>query len=279
MNKPSLENEGILRQSLEHLNKRWRSKLPTTAMICGSGWGEITAHLKVVDEIPFKEIKCLSDTTVDGHTSNLLLIETKIGYAMIYQGRRHYYEGVGWGTVRIPVILAKEIGCGTLILTNAAGGISDFLNVGDIMMIEDHINLMNGNPLIGEGFHPQIPRFPDQTEIYNKKLIYLAEKIASKMQISLKKGVYLALMGPAFETPAEIRAFQTIGADAIGMSTAPEAMIANALNMKVLGLSCISNKAAGLSDSLLSHEEVAENTTASLPSMQKLIEYLLNEIE
>ena len=279
MNKPSLENKEALQQSLEHLNKRWGTKLPTTVMICGSGWGGITANLKVVDKIPFREIKCLSNTTVDGHTSNLHLVETKIGYAMIYQGRRHYYEGVGWDTIRMPVLLAKQIGCNTLILTNAAGGISDFLNVGDIMMIEDHINLMNGNPLIGQEFHPQIPRFPDQTEIYNGELIYLAEKIASKMQIQLKKGVYLALMGPAFETPAEIRAFQTIGADAVGMSTAPEAMIANALSMKVLGLSCISNKAAGLSHSLLSHEDVAENTTASLPSMQKLIDSLLNEIQ
>jgi purine-nucleoside phosphorylase len=123
----------------------------------------ITANLKVVDKIPFREIKCLSNTTVDGHTSNLHLVETKIGYAMIYQGRRHYYEGVGWDTIRMPVLLAKEIGCNTLIVTNAAGGISDFLNVGDIMMIEDHINLMNSNPLIGQIFHPQIPRFPDQT--------------------------------------------------------------------------------------------------------------------
>ena len=278
MNEKANDRKECLRQSIAYIREQWSEKIPKTAFICGSGWSEAIKGLKILGEIPFQKIKCLSLTTVEGHKSNLLLVETKTGYGVIFQGRRHFYEGVGWETIRNPIILSKELGCKNVVLTNAAGGISEFLNVGDIMIIEDHINFMGGNPLIGEIPHPLIPRFPDQTEVYSKQLINLAEKIAKKKKIDLKKGIYLGLTGPAFETPAEIRGYKAIGADAVGMSTIPEAMVANALGMRVIAFSCISNKAAGISEEKLSHEEVTENTAASLPTMQSLITHLLSEL-
>jgi purine-nucleoside phosphorylase len=198
---------------------------------------------------------------------------------MIFLGRRHYYEGVGWDSIAKPVLLCHEVGCKNLILTNAAGGISESLDVGDLMIIEDHINFMGHNPLIGKNQLSSAPRFPDQTEIYCRKLQTLAKKIGVVKTITLKKGIYLALSGPAFETPAEIRAYQTMGASAVGMSTVPEAMIANALGFKILGISCITNKAAGISQNPLSHDEVTQTSSESLPKMQALVHELLNNIE
>lgn len=167
------------------------------------------------------------------------------------------------------------MGCKNGIITNAAGGISEKLNVGDLMIIEDHINLMGGNPLIGHLKHEDIPRFVDQTEIYCRKLQTTALKISQDNGFEIKKGVYLGLTGPAFETPAEIRMLRTIGADAVGMSTIPEAMMANAFGMKIIGISCISNMAAGISPNPLSHEEVSVNTSQSMPTMKLLISGLL----
>lgn len=279
MSKRPSERKNFLKQSIAFLKDRWGRKLPHTALICGSGWANATQSLKIIDDIPYQDIECLSQTTVEGHASNLLLVETKHEYAIIFKGRRHFYEGVGWDIIRTPVILSKELGCDNIVLTNAAGGISEFLDIGDIMIIEDHINFMAGNPLIGEISHPLIPRFPDQTEIYSKELIKLTEKIGLTNQTNLKKGIYLGLTGPAFETPAEIRGFKTLGADAVGMSTIPEAMVANALGMDVVAFSCISNEAAGISEGKLSHEEVAENTFASIPIMQSLISNLLNTLK
>jgi purine-nucleoside phosphorylase len=265
-------------ESAEFLRARWRDKQPTTAIICGSGWAKISSGLTIIDEIPYHEIKCLSQTTIDGHISKLLLVKTSNSYALIFLGRRHYYEGVGWDPITKPVLLCNEIGCKNLILTNAAGGISESLDVGDLMIIEDHINFMGHNPLIGKNQLSTAPRFPDQTEIYCHRLQALAKKIGVEKTITLKTGIYLALSGPAFETPAEIRAYQTQGASAVGMSTVPEAMIANALGFKILGISCITNKAAGISQNPLSHEEVTQTSSESLPKMQALVHELLDKI-
>ena len=242
---------------------------------CGSGWAEVTENLTIVDEIPYNEIDCLTQTTVDGHKSKLLLAKTSTSHAMIFQGRRHRYEGVTWEEITQNIFLSKEMGCKNGIITNAAGGISEKLNVGDLMIIEDHINLMGGNPLIGPLKHEDIPRFVDQTEIYCRKLQTTALKISQDNGFEIKKGVYLGLTGPAFETPAEIRMLRTIGADAVGMSTIPEAMMANAFGMKIIAISCISNMAAGISPNPLSHEEVSVNTSQSMPTMKLLIRGLL----
>ena len=273
-----LNRDETLIKSVAILKKRWGEKAPLTAMVCGSGWANVTSELTVVDELSYEEIPCLSSTTVEGHVSKLLLVKTKIGYAIMFQGRRHYYEGVAWKTIAQPILLSYELGCRNIILTNAAGGISTHLTVGDLMIINDHINFMGDNPLIGNFDYADVPRFPDQSEVYSKDLRDTAAVIGSENSLKLKKGIYLALSGPAFETPAEIQAFNKWGADAVGMSTVPEAMIANAIGLKTLGISCISNMAAGISKQPLSHEEVAENTTGTLPQMKILISKLLDSI-
>lgn len=262
--------------SVQYLQKRWVGKLPNSMVQCGSGWAEVTENLTIVDEIPYNEIDCLTQTTVEGHESKLLLAKTATSHAMIFQGRRHWYEGVTWKEITHNIFLSKEMGCKNAIITNAAGGISEKLNVGNLMIIEDHINLMGGNPLIGPLKHKDIPRFVDQTEIYCRKLQTTALEISQKNRFEIKKGVYLGLTGPAFETPAEIRMLRTIGADAVGMSTIPEAMMANAFGMKIIAISCISNMAAGISPNPLSHEEVSVNTSQSMPTMKLLISGLLD---
>ena len=278
MSESVLKIDPNITESTEFLKARWENKQPTTAIICGSGWAKISSGLTIIDEVPYHEIKCLSQTTIDGHISKLLLVKTSNSYAIIFLGRRHYYEGVGWDPIAKPVLLCHELGCKNLILTNAAGGISENLDVGELMIIEDHINFMGHNPLIGKNQLSSAPRFPDQTEIYCRKLQTLAKKIGEEKTITLKTGIYLALSGPAFETPAEIRAYHTLGASAVGMSTVPEAMIANTLGLKILGISCITNKAAGISPNPLSHEEVTQTSSESLPKMQALVRELLNNI-
>ena len=273
-----LNKDEALIKSVAILKKRWGEKAPFTAMVCGSGWANVTSELTVVDELSYEEIPCLSSTTVEGHVSKLLLVKTKNAYAIMFQGRRHYYEGVAWKTIAQPILLSYELGCRNIILTNAAGGISTHLTVGDLMIINDHINFMGDNPLIGNFDYADVPRFPDQSEVYSKDLRDTAAVIGSENSLRLKNGIYLALSGPAFETPAEIQAFNKWGADAVGMSTVPEAMIANAIGLKTLGISCISNMAAGISKQPLSHEEVAENTTGTLPQMKILISKLLDSI-
>ena len=275
MNDSILKIDPNINESADFLRARWKNQKPTTALICGSGWANISSGLTIIDEISYVEIKCLSKTTVDGHLSKLLLVKTSENFAVIFLGRRHYYEGVGWGPIAKPLLLCHEIGCKNLILTNAAGGIAETLNVGDLMIIKDHINFMGDNPLIGENQLSAVPRFPDQTEIYCRKLQNLAEKIGMEKSIKLKTGIYLALSGPAFETPAEIQAYKTMGVSAVGMSTVPEAIVGNALGFKILGISCITNKAAGISENPLSHEEVNQTSSESLPKMQMLIETLL----
>ena len=273
-----LNKDEALIKSVAILKKRWGEKAPFTAMVCGSGWANVTTDLTVVDELSYEEIECLSSTTVEGHVSKLLLVKTKNAYAIMFQGRRHYYEGVAWKTIAQPILLSYELGCRNIILTNAAGGISTHLTVGDLMIINDHINFMGDNPLIGNFDYADVPRFPDQSEVYSKDLRDTAAVIGSENSLRLKNGIYLALSGSAFETPAEIQAFNKWGADAVGMSTVPEAMIANAIGLKTLGISCISNMAAGISKQPLSHEEVAENTTGTLPQMKILISKLLDSI-
>ena len=279
MNDSWEENQKKLQASSEKLLQRWESTLPKTVIMCGSGWTEATKKLEVIDHLSYDSIDCLTPTTVEGHKSNLLLVKTKEAYALIFQGRKHFYEGGGWEPVINPILLSKKLGCDNCVLTNAAGGINMSLCVGDIMLMNDHINLMPTNPLIGRTLCPETPRFPDQTNVYSKELGDDIQQAMKKNGFCMKSGIYLGVTGPAFETPAEIRAFQKMGADAVGMSTIPEAMVANAMGMKTIGISCISNMAAGISNNPLTHEEVAENTSKSIPHMQRLFSCILECIQ
>jgi purine-nucleoside phosphorylase len=264
--------------AISHLHNAWGQINPEVAIICGSGWGELSEIFENSLSLNYSDIPGFSSTTVEGHEGILRLCEINQRQILLFQGRRHLYEGVGWEPIRFPVLLAHELGVKNLLLTNAAGGINPTFKVGDLMVLEDHLNFMGTNPLIGPVPTPNIPRFPDQTEVYDIKLRQRLQKVAKANNLDLVQGIYLALSGPAFETPAEIRAFRVLGADAVGMSTIPEAMLGHALGMKVLAVSCISNLAAGISKEKLTHQDVKQAAQIALPRMKTFFSTFLQDL-
>ena len=260
-----------LSQARDHLATSWPDARPTTALVCGSGWNDLAEIFSVRETMSYAEIPELGATGVEGHAGQLSWADLNGIETFLFQGRRHFYEGSGWTPIAIPIHLAKSFGASSVLLTNAAGGISDSFATGDLMVLRDHLNFMPGNPLIGPHDSSWGPRFPDQSNVYHPKLRALLQEAAVECGSPVREGVYLALSGPTFETPSEIKAFRTLGADAVGMSTVPEAILANAAGMKVAALSCISNLAAGASPDPLSHEEVAETAADAMPRMQAVI--------
>jgi len=237
---------------------------PRIAIVLGSGLGAAADAVAAPIIVPYSEIPHFPRSTVEGHSGRIvagLLGETPIA---IMQGRVHYYEGYTPAQVTFPMRVLGSLGMGAVVLTNAAGGIAEGLSVGQLVLLSDHINQMGWNPLIG----PNEPRFAvktgaglrffDMTEAYSKILRGLAKQAASEEGFSLAEGVYLATPGPSFETPAEIRAFRILGATLVGMSTVPETIVARHMGIEVLGISCVTNLAAGLSTTPLSHQEVFE---------------------
>ena len=233
---------------------------PAIGLILGSGLGILADEIENPVVIPFESIPHFSASTVSGHKGQLVsgLLEGKQVIAM--QGRFHYYEGYSLEKVTFPVRVMKELGVESLLVTNAAGGINESFEPGDLMLITDHINNMGVNPLIGKNNDELGSRFPDMSEAYNREFISLAEKCATEIGLNVKKGVYVGNTGPSYETPAEIRMLRTLGGDAVGMSTVPEVIVARHADIRVLGISCISNMAAGILDQPLSHQEVIETT-------------------
>ena len=247
-------------QARDFLYSAWGEIQPHACLVCGSGWGEIIQALAPRSCIPYDDIIGLGPTTVSGHAGNLWLAESGGQEILLFQGRRHFYEDSEWGPVILPVLLAYELGVRSIILTNASGGIREDLQPGDFMILCDHINLMGSNPLLGVPPHPAIPRFPDQSQVYCPDIRKKIHQAAKEIGQLVKEGIYLSLSGPAFETPAEILAYAKLGADAVGMSTVPEAMVANALGLQVGAISCITNLAAGRSKDTLSHEDVCKTS-------------------
>ncbi|MBW1873456.1 MAG: purine-nucleoside phosphorylase, partial [Deltaproteobacteria bacterium] len=217
-------------------------------------------------------------STVEGHASRLVLGQLGGRNVVVMQGRFHYYEGYPMERIAIGIRLFARLGAKMVFITNAAGGISQELKPGDLMLISDHLNLMGDNPLIGHNPENLGPRFPDMSNAYNSDLREQAKQIAKSEGIELKEGVYSAMTGPSYETPAEIRMLKTIGADAIGMSTIPEAIAANHVGMRVLGISCISNLAAGISDKPLSHAEVKETANKAKDKFTRLLLALIGQL-
>lgn len=213
----------------------------------------------------------MGKTTVSGHAGILLWAELAGLETLIFQGRRHWYEGIGWEPVAFPVYLLKKLGARAVILTNSAGGIRFDLRGGTLMAIEDHINGMGVNPLPGRHDDFWGKRFVDQTGVYDPGLLSLLKAAAHKKKIPLKQGVYIAVSGPTYETPAEIRAFRRLGADAVGMSTVPEAILANAAGLRVLGISLISNPAADVGNKPISHEEVCKTGKKNAGAAEALV--------
>ena len=243
----------------------------TGAAILGSGWGDATDALEVLDAIPYNELPCLGTTGVKGHKGTLILGRVSAGAILIFQGRRHWYEGLGWTPVAFPVYLAASLGARTLLLTNAAGAIDPSMRPGDLMIVRDHINLLGGNPLIGAHDPFWGERFPDQSSVYSESLQEALLAAARRHGIEPRRGVYLAAAGPVYETPAEIRAYRAMGADAVGMSTVPEAILANAAGLRTAALSCITNFAAGVGDTALHHDEVLAVSRERMPLMKAIV--------
>ena len=235
-----------------------RSRLPQAdmAVVLGSGLAELGNMLQDKTVVDYQDIPDFPKPTVMGHGGQLLC--GKVGGKTIYafSGRFHFYEGhEPWTVVRYVRVLG-ELGVPTLILTNASGGVNTSYSAGDLMLITDHINLMGFNPLRGANYDPWGLRFPDMSEAYDKEYRELALKVAADQGITLRQGVYCGLAGPNYETPAEIRMLRSLGADAVGMSTVPEALAARHMGIRVLGISCVTNMAAGVLDQKLTHEEV-----------------------
>jgi purine-nucleoside phosphorylase len=231
---------------------------PELGLILGSGLGFVAdERIEVVGRLPYDQIEDFPLSTVPGHAGQFVWGQLAGRRVLCMQGRFHFYEGYGMQQLTLPVRMMHQLGVQTLLLTNAAGGIHASYQPGDFMLIEDHINFLGTNPLIGLSAEAGV-RFPDMTEVYDKALREQIGQWARGAGMDLKQGVYLATTGPSFETPAEIRAFARLGADAVGMSTVPEAIVARQLGLRVIGISCITNAAAGLSTGPLSHEEVAE---------------------
>jgi purine-nucleoside phosphorylase len=228
------------------------------ALVLGSGLGGFAEEFTDSVSLPYSEIPGFVSSTAQGHVGSLVVGKVEGIPVLAMQGRVHYYEGYSLEEVTLPVRTFKLLGVNTLILTNAAGGIDVQLTQGALMVISDHLNLMGVNPLRGRNDDRLGPRFPDMTEVYARELQELATEEARALGITIRRGIYAALAGPCYETPAEIHMLRSFGADAVGMSTVPEAIVARHMGMKVLGISCITNMAAGISDAPINHEEVME---------------------
>jgi purine-nucleoside phosphorylase len=255
------------------LAARLGSFRPKVGLILGSGLGFV-ADERISDPvyIPYEELPDFPRSTVEGHKGRFvagMMGETPV---LCMQGRFHFYEGYDMAALTLPIRLMSRLGVTDLFLTNAAGGINPTFRPGDLMVIEDHINFLGGNPLRGPNLEEFGVRFSDMTEAWSKDRVDLIKSVGEARGIPLKAGVYLATTGPSFETPAEIRAFRTWGADAVGMSTVPECIVARHCGMTVMGVSCITNAAAGLNDVPLTHEEVAETANKVKDSFADLVE-------
>ncbi len=246
-------------EKLEKCYAYYRSRTdftPKVGLILGSGLGGYAANMQVETEIPYGDIPGFPVSTVKGHAGRFLLGYIGTVPAVAMKGRVHYYEGYAMEDVVLPVRLMKKMGIGILFLTNASGGINRAFSTGDFMMITDQISSFVPSPLIGENVSELGERFPDMTHIYDRELMEVIEKTAQEEEIELKRGVYLQTSGPNFESPAEIRMYAALGADAVGMSTACEAIAASHAGIRVCGVSCISNMASGISEEELSSLDV-----------------------
>ncbi|MGN0602202.1 MAG: purine-nucleoside phosphorylase [Oscillospiraceae bacterium] len=245
---------------------------PEIALVLGSGLGDYAeSAVEIHSTINYEDIKGFPRSTVEGHKGRFVFGYVNGVPVVVMQGRVHYYEGYPMTDVVLPARLMAMMGAKVLFLTNASGGVNADFTAGDFMLITDHISSFVPNPLIGSNLDKLGTRFPDMSEIYNKKLCDIIRNSAKELDIKLQEGVYLQLTGPSFESPAEIRMCRTLGADAVGMSTAVEAITANHAGMKVCGISCISNLACGMTDNPLTHAEVQEMADKAAPKFKALI--------
>ena len=248
---------------------------PTIGLVLGSGLGDYADGLEDAVSIPFSQIPNFPVPTVPGHSGALVLGRKQGREVVVLQGRIHYYEGLPMQEITLPIRVLAAMGVRKLVLTNAAGGVNMFFSPGDLMVINDHINFSGMNPLIGPNLDAFGPRFPDCSDIYTKTLRDAIREKAAAAGIPTQEGVYAMYSGPNYETPAEIRMFRVLGADAVGMSTVPEALVAAHCGMEVVGISCITNMAAGVLRQKLNHQEVVEVAAQVHDKFQNLLDVAL----
>ncbi|WP_314586366.1 purine-nucleoside phosphorylase [Paenibacillus terrigena] len=252
---------------------------PTIGMILGSGLGTLADEIENPFKIPYSQIPHFAKSGAVGHANELVIGQLQGKTVVAMKGRFHYYEGFTLDEVTFPVRVMKALGVENILITNACGAVNTSFKPGDLMLITDHINLVGTNPLIGPNNDALGTRFPDVSQVYNRELRALATEVAKEQDMSLQEGVYAWWSGPAYETPAEIRMIRTLGADAVGMSTVPEAVVAVHGNMKVLGISCLTNMACGILDQPLNHEEVIEVASQVRTKFVELVKGILRKMK
>lgn len=251
---------------------------PKIAIILGSGLGDLTDKFENNKSLSYNDIPNFKTSTAVGHSSELVVGILGGKEVIAMKGRFHFYEGYTLEEVTFPVRVFKALGIEKLIITNAAGAFNKAFNPGELMLITDHLNLVGINPLMGKNYDELGPRFPDLSNTYNKELRNLVKEVSKDLNIKLNEGVYGWWSGPTYETPAEVRMMRTLGADAAGMSTAPEAIVAAHSNLKTVGISCLTNMASGILDEPLSHEDVVKVANSAKEDFTKLVEELIKRI-
>ncbi len=250
----------------------FHEKAPVATLVLGSGWNKATESLREIASVDYADLPGVGGATVIGHSGRITLAETPDGGRVAgFCGRRHWYEGCDWEPVVMPAVLCKMLGAPVLLLTNAAGGIRNEYDPGDVIIISDHLRLSPLSPLRG-GHDPFFgPRFPDQSEVYDRELRGVLLETLRGMKLALREGVYAFTSGPLYETPAEVRAYAAMGADLVGMSTVPEAIVANAMGVRVAAVSFVSNSAAGVSSGRLDGEEVVACANANAHRLASVV--------
>lgn len=261
----------------DYILKRSKYK-PEIGLILGSGLGALANLIENPEYYTYDELPNFPTSTVEGHEGRLVIGTLQGKTVVAMQGRFHYYEGYKMEEVTFPIRVMKLLGVKTLIVTNAAGAVNTSFKPGDLMIITDHINLSGNNPLIGKNLDLFGPRFPDMSNAYNKELRKIAKNVANSINIDIKEGVYAMMSGPTYETPAEIKMIRILGGDAVGMSTVPEVIVANHCGIKVVGISCLTNMAAGILEQPLNHEEVIETSNKVKNNFITLMKTLIKEI-
>lgn len=267
-----------IQQTAHYILEKTNNFKPSVGIILGSGLGGLVKEIDVKYTLPYSEIPNFPQSTVHGHKGQLIIGYLSEKPVLAMQGRFHFYEGYDMKQITFPVRVMKQLGMEKLIVSNAAGGMNPEFQLGELMIIKDHINLFPSNPLIGKNYDELGPRFLDMSEAYCKEYIEIAKQIAAKHNIRVKEGVYLGVSGPCFETPSEYRAFWRLGADAVGMSTVPEVIVARHGGMNVFGMSIITDLGVEGYVENVSHEEVLKVATAQEPKMSTIVKELVKII-
>ena len=265
------------REAAAVVRERIGDRTPAAAIVLGSGLGGLARQIDAPIAIPYREIPGFPPATVVGHAGQLIAGSLAGRPVLALAGRFHMYEGHDASLAAYPVRVMHALGARVLLVSNAAGGIRRTFRPGDLMLIRDHVNLMFRNPLIGQ-LEPGDLRFPDMSAPYDPELCWLARKVATRRSIALEEGVYGGLLGPSYETPAEVRMLDRIGIDAVGMSTVPEVIVARAAGMRVCGISCITNLACGIAPAPITHEEVLLTTAQAAEKFERLVRGMVQEL-